>query len=134
MSQASQHKLYKSPQRKLVQFFEKSRNQWKTKYFETKSVMKRLQNRIRFLEKSREHWKKKAKEHERELIKMHAKQRKWEQQALIVKKRQSRRLHLLEILRYSIVVFPIIPIRLATSCGLYLWRYRQRQAFAVQAV
>ncbi len=48
-----QAKTYKSPQRKLVRFFEKSRNQWKSKYQDAKIVMKRFQNRIRFLEKSK---------------------------------------------------------------------------------
>ncbi len=87
MSQARQHTPYKSPQRKLVQFFEKSRNQWKTKYLETKAVMKRLQHRIRFLEKSREHWKKIAKDNARELAKMQRQERVREKKALIVKKK-----------------------------------------------
>ena len=51
--ESSQAKTYKSPQHKLVRFFEKSRNQWKSKYRDAKMVMKRLQNRIRFLEKSK---------------------------------------------------------------------------------
>jgi chromosome segregation ATPase len=44
---------YKSPKHKLVRFFEKSRNQWKAKCLDAKTVIKRLQNRIRFLEKSK---------------------------------------------------------------------------------
>jgi chromosome segregation ATPase len=50
---SGQAKTYKSPQRKLVRFFEKSRNQWKSKFRDAKVVIKRLQNRIRFLEKSK---------------------------------------------------------------------------------
>jgi chromosome segregation ATPase len=45
---------YKSPRRKLLRFFEKSRDQWKTKCFEAKATVKRLQNRVRFLEKSKD--------------------------------------------------------------------------------
>jgi outer membrane murein-binding lipoprotein Lpp len=45
---------YKSPRRKLVTFFEKSRNQWKEKCSEAKTKVKQLNNRVRFLEKSKE--------------------------------------------------------------------------------
>jgi len=44
---------YKSPQRKRVRFFEKSRDQWKTKCQTAKATVKRLQNRVRFLERSK---------------------------------------------------------------------------------
>jgi chromosome segregation ATPase len=45
---------YKSPRRKLLRFFEKSRNQWKAKCLSAKATVKRLQNRVRFLEKSKD--------------------------------------------------------------------------------
>jgi uncharacterized protein YlxW (UPF0749 family) len=45
---------YKSPRRKLVTFFEKSRDQWKEKSSEAKAKVKLLNNRVRFLEKSKE--------------------------------------------------------------------------------
>jgi hypothetical protein len=45
---------YKSPRRKLLRFFEKSRDQWKAKCVEAKAAVKRLQNRVRFLEKSKD--------------------------------------------------------------------------------
>lgn len=45
---------YKSPRRKLVTFFEKSRDQWKEKCSEAKAKVKQLNNRVRFLEKSKE--------------------------------------------------------------------------------
>jgi hypothetical protein len=38
----------KSPRRKLVKFFEKSRNQWKAKSIDAKVVIKKLKNRIRY--------------------------------------------------------------------------------------
>jgi len=45
---------YKSPRRKLLRFFEKSRDQWKAKCSSAKATVKRLQNRVRFLEKSKD--------------------------------------------------------------------------------
>jgi chromosome segregation ATPase len=58
---------YKSPKHKLVKFFEKSRNQWKAKCLEAKTVIKRLQNRIRFLEKSKDQLKHRVNELEADL-------------------------------------------------------------------
>jgi hypothetical protein len=72
MSEIQQGKNYKSPQRKLVKFFEKSRNQWKAKCREAKQTIKQLKNRIRFLEKSKEEWKSRTKELEAELAQMKA--------------------------------------------------------------
>ncbi len=53
MTDSSQGKTYKSPRRKLVRFFEKSRDQWKTKHHQAKADVKRLTNRIRFLKQSK---------------------------------------------------------------------------------
>lgn len=75
MSEIQQGKKYKSPQRKLVKFFEKSRNQWKAKCLEAKKAIKQLKNRIRFLEKSKKEWKSRTKELEAELAQMKAKER-----------------------------------------------------------
>ncbi|MBM3130865.1 MAG: hypothetical protein FJ009_19835 [Chloroflexi bacterium] len=58
MPNAPAPKTYTSPQRKLLRFFEKSRNQWKTKCRDAKSKVKRLSERVRFLEESRDRWKK----------------------------------------------------------------------------
>jgi hypothetical protein len=58
---------YKSPIRKLVTFFENSRNQWKAKCKEAKKTIKRLKNRIRFLERSKALLKSRVKELEAEL-------------------------------------------------------------------
>ena len=65
-------KTYKSPRRKLVRFFEKSRDQWKAKCLEAKATAKGLKQRIRYLEKSKAEWKAKAKELEQELARMKA--------------------------------------------------------------
>lgn len=43
-------KAYSSPQRKLVKFFERSRNRWKAKSQATKTVLKRLGTRLRRIE------------------------------------------------------------------------------------
>ena len=69
---ASGTKQYKSPRRKLVTFFEKSRDRWKAKCIDAKSMVKRLKNRIRYLESSKNEWKTKAIELEKELARMKA--------------------------------------------------------------
>ena len=78
MSETQQGNEYKSPPRKLIKFFEKSRNQWKAKCLEAKKLIKPLKNRIRFLEKSKEEWKRRTKELEAELAQMKTKERKRE--------------------------------------------------------
>ena len=70
MPSVEEKKRYKSPIRKLVKFFEKSRDQWKIKCREAKAKVKYLNNRVRDLEKNREKWKRKAKEVETELKKV----------------------------------------------------------------
>jgi chromosome segregation ATPase len=67
-------KIYKSPKRKLLSFFEKSRDQWKSKCVQAKATVKRLNHRIRYLESSKAEWKNRAKELEKELARMKAKQ------------------------------------------------------------
>ena len=57
---------YTSPPRKLIRFFEKSRDQWKAKCQRAKATVKRLENRVRFLEKSKAQWKSKAQALEKE--------------------------------------------------------------------
>jgi chaperonin cofactor prefoldin len=51
---------YRSPKHKLVNFFEKSRNNWKQKHSELKAKAKYLANRVSYLEKSKQEWKEKA--------------------------------------------------------------------------
>jgi chromosome segregation ATPase len=45
-------KTYRSPQRKLVKFFERSRDQWQAKSRAAKTTLKRLGTRLRRLERS----------------------------------------------------------------------------------
>ena len=73
-------KEYKSPRRKLVKFFEKSRDQWKLKCTDAKAMVKTQRNRIRFLEASKEKWKSKAIELEKELARMKAEEKQESQQ------------------------------------------------------
>ena len=51
---------YSSPAYKLLSFFEKSRDRWKTKAEERKQQIRRLEKRIAELEASRRMWKNKA--------------------------------------------------------------------------
>jgi len=78
---------YKSPQRKLVKFFEKSRNQWKYKCQEAKKIVKQLKNRIRFLETSKGHWKNRVKELESELAQLRAKEQASEDEIEVLQKK-----------------------------------------------
>lgn len=70
MEKTVKNKNYKSPQRKLIVFFEKSRNQWKAKCQEAKKAIKLLKNKIRFLEKNKQNWKSRVKDLEDELARL----------------------------------------------------------------
>ena len=48
---------YKSPIRKLVNFFEKSRDNWKEKYQRNKKENNKLKNKVCALKASQEKWK-----------------------------------------------------------------------------
>ena len=48
---------YKSPIRKLVNFFEKSRDNWKEKYQRNKKENKKLKNKVCALKTSQQKWK-----------------------------------------------------------------------------
>jgi len=85
--QEGQETKYKSPRRKLLAFFERSRDQWKAKCREAKASLKRLKNRMRFLEKSKETWKSRAKELEDELARSVAKQQALEREVIELKKK-----------------------------------------------
>ena len=62
MKSATKNKVYKSSTKKLVRFFEKSRDNWKRKYKKTKETVRYLTYKMRSLERSRDDWKKKAQE------------------------------------------------------------------------
>jgi len=46
----------KSPIKKLVGFFRRSRDKWKAKYFVKRDESILLANKVRAIQKSREHW------------------------------------------------------------------------------
>lgn len=60
-------KQYKSPSRKLIKFFEKSRDNWKAKYKEVKYQIKLMHNKNRYLEKRKAELNHRIKELEQEL-------------------------------------------------------------------
>lgn len=63
---------YSSPPRKLIRFFEKSRDQWKAKCQKAKAKVKGLQHRIRYLERSKAEWKARAQRLETQLAHVEA--------------------------------------------------------------
>lgn len=60
-------KQFKSPVRKLLPFFQRSRNGWKRKCAAAKAAVRRLENRMGKLEVSRQRWKELAQEQSQEL-------------------------------------------------------------------
>lgn len=67
MRVVNEPKTYRSPQYKLVRFFEKSRDGWKAKCQAAKRKAKALTNNVVALKKSRERWKALAGQHREEV-------------------------------------------------------------------
>ena len=82
----SNTRKYKSPGRKLVKFFENSRNQWKAKCQKAKYKGKLLKNKIRYLIKNKEELKMQVKELENEIYLMKAKEKQMKQEIIELKK------------------------------------------------
>ena len=59
--------MFKSPTRKLMKFFEKSRNGWKVKCQAAKGDAKRWANQARAVAKSRDEWRRRAEAQSREV-------------------------------------------------------------------
>jgi DNA repair ATPase RecN len=78
---------YKSPRRKLLRFFEKSRDKWKLKYREVKKVLKRLTNGIRFLERSKAEYKQRVEDLQAQLAALKASRIEKEEANEVLKKR-----------------------------------------------
>jgi hypothetical protein len=57
-----EQKVFRSPQAKLLRFFERSRNGWKRKCRKAKEDVKRLSNNVAALKRSRSGWKVLARE------------------------------------------------------------------------
>ena len=60
MEAVKEDNAYSSPAYKLLSFFQKSRDRWKTKALERKRHIRRLEKRLVELEASRRNWKAKA--------------------------------------------------------------------------
>jgi hypothetical protein len=60
MEVVTEDKTYRSPEYKLLAFFEQSRDRWKNKALERKQHIRRLEKRVAALEASRRKWKGKA--------------------------------------------------------------------------
>jgi chromosome segregation ATPase len=58
---------YKSPLRKLIAFFRRSRDRWKNKCHDLRRQLKKEQNQVRAVEKSRAAWRDKAQAATRQL-------------------------------------------------------------------
>ncbi len=86
MKTARDEEGYKSPKGKLVTFFRKSRDGWKEKARESKTVIKRLKNRIAFLEKSKVRLQEKVTTLEQELSRLKTKSRERAQELEELKK------------------------------------------------
>ena len=63
----NEQKEFRSPQAKLLRFFERSRNGWKRKCRKAKDDVKRLSNNVADLKRSRLHWKETAKRQAEEI-------------------------------------------------------------------
>lgn len=65
-------KQYRSPTKKLMKFFENSRDKWKKKCLDSKQRVKLLHTKVADLQASRERWKKEAKELRSEITQLRA--------------------------------------------------------------
>lgn len=63
---------YSSPLKKLVRFFQRSRDGWKRKYLDTKHAVKLAGNQVRAVERSRELWKQRCREGQRRIAELEA--------------------------------------------------------------
>jgi predicted nucleic acid-binding Zn-ribbon protein len=70
----TQQNNYKTPLKKLVQFFKESRDNWKAKYKKIKKENKRLEHKVRTLLKSRKKWKKEALELRKQIKQLNTKE------------------------------------------------------------
>ena len=67
MSMVADEKTYRSPVKKLVRFFSKSRDTWKQRNRESKKRLKSFDTRLRVMRKDRNRWKELAQQQQTEL-------------------------------------------------------------------
>ena len=75
MLQTADGTTYKSRLKVLLEFFRRSRDQWKEKCLSAKMALKKANNLIRWLETSRDTWKAKAKKLEAEVRQLREEQK-----------------------------------------------------------
>ena len=64
--------VYRSPQRVLARFFEKSRDLWKTKYQALQERIKQFRTEVRDLRRSRDRWRAKAEALQKQIVELRA--------------------------------------------------------------
>jgi septal ring factor EnvC (AmiA/AmiB activator) len=82
---ATTDKVYISPTKKLVRFFETSRDDWKAKCRTAKVRLKRHKQRVRRLEQSRDQWKQRVTDLEAEVARLKAREHALEQTVAALK-------------------------------------------------
>lgn len=75
LTEHDNRKPYKSPQRKVVKFFEQSRDQWKGKCLEAKTALKQLKKKLQRVEESQQRRKSRGQALESELARLQAEKR-----------------------------------------------------------
>lgn len=65
-SREGTERVLRSPVRKLMQFFESSRDKWKAKYSNLRKEYRLADNKVRAVTKSRERWKQMAEQAQQE--------------------------------------------------------------------
>ena len=65
-------RTYSSPPHKLLSFFERSRDNWKSKHHDVKRLLKREQNQCRAVEKSRAKWRAKFRQAQQRIAQLEA--------------------------------------------------------------
>jgi chromosome segregation ATPase len=83
-------KKYKTPVSKLIRFFEKSRDKWRTKTKEAKYQIKLLRKKNKYLEKKKNIYKAHNKELKSQLQEMRGKKVRMQEEIDRLKKKQSR--------------------------------------------
>jgi len=77
---------YKSPYKKLIAFFEKSRDGWKAKCLEAKYAVKKLKNQVRYLAARKKELKRRVRELEAALSEARCREQSREQELEALKK------------------------------------------------
>ena len=86
LKSATTGKVYTSPTRKLVRFFETSRDEWKAKCRTAKARLKLHKKRVQFLEQSRDQWKRRVKELEAQVAGLKAREQVLEKAVAVLQK------------------------------------------------